>query len=140
MTYFFKPVTFFKIYFWCRLNMKQKLNPPHWSYFGYNPEKWECISGFDHQRVSILFPYSLVYTYARERERDTETELTDISQQWVKSFMTSKMALGKSIVSYTYTPILFRERIKDYFWFVNWILNLQLFDFFMKLQYKDIKR
>ena len=90
--------------------------------------------------MSILFPYSLVYTYARERERDTETELTDISQQWVKSFMTSKMALGKSIVSYTYTPILFRERIKDYFWFVNWILNLQLFDFFMKLQYKDIKR
>ena len=65
-----------------------------------------------------------------ERERDTETELTDISQQWVKSFMTSKMALGKSIVSYTYTPILFRERIKDYFWFVNWILNLQLFHFF----------
>ena len=50
--------------------------------------------------------------------------------------MTSKIALGKSTVSYT--PILFREWIKNYFWFVNWILNLQFFHFFMKLQFKDI--
>lgn len=38
-----------------------------------------------------------------EREREIQRQkLTDISQQWVKSFMTSKMALGKSIVSYIY--------------------------------------
>lgn len=133
-------MTFFKIYFWYRLNMKQKLNTPHWSYFGYNPGKWKCISGFDHQRVSILFPYSLVYTYAREREIQRQKLTDNVSQQWVKSFMTSKIALGKSIVSYTYTPILFREWIKNYSWFVNRMLNLQLFHFFMKLQYKDIKR
>lgn len=136
-------MTFFKIYFWCRLNMKQKLNPPHWSYFGYNPGKWECISGFDHQRVSILFPYSLVYTYARERERYRDRSWLVFLSNGLNPLWLLRWLWGNQlyhIYIYIYTPILFRERIKDYFWFVNWILNLQLFHFFMKLQYKDIKR
>lgn len=48
------------------------------------------------------------------RERETD----NISQQWFKSFMTSKTALGKYIVycgyihTQAYTPILIREYIK----------------------------